>query len=334
VFEEALAVGDELGEEYTKATALMHLGQVAMAQGEESRAGPLLDQAIALMRVAKPDELLASFTLRARVACSEGDRALARRLLEEGLPLARAGHASASSALRALGDLYAGEGDFRAAQRLFDEALDVARSVANKRHESWALHALAGLARTERDAKRAAVLLNEALEIDRQIENVAGMFGSIEAIASLAAEAGRYEHAARMLGASSALREEHGHPRLPSEAARCDADLQLARDSLEPRAFEAAYASGASLSLDQAVAQASNGRGQAGRRHDGWEALTETEQRMAALVSEGLTNREIAELLFVSPGTVKNHLSNIFAKLGVSRRTQLAREAARGKLMP
>jgi predicted ATPase/DNA-binding NarL/FixJ family response regulator len=328
-FEEALAVGNELGEDYTKATALMYLGQVAIARGEESRAGPLLDQAIALMRVAKPDELLASLVLRAMVARSEGDLSLARRLLEEALPLARAGDPSAPSALQALGDLHAREGNLRAARRLFDEALDLARSVANKRHEAWALQALAGLARTERDAKRAVVLLNEELELHRQIENVPAILGSLEAIASVAAEAGRYEHAARMLGAASALRKQHGHPRLPSNAPWCERDLQLARESLSARDFEAAFSAGAELSLDQAVAQASNGRGESRRRHEGWRTLTNTEQQVAALASEGMTNSEIADLLFVSPGTVKNHLSHIFSKLGVRRRTQLAREVTR-----
>jgi DNA-binding CsgD family transcriptional regulator len=46
-------------------------------------------------------------------------------------------------------------------------------------------------------------------------------------------------------------------------------------------------------------------------------------------VTAGLTNRQIGERMFVSAGTVKIHLSHIFAKLGILSRSQLAAEATR-----
>ncbi len=53
--------------------------------------------------------------------------------------------------------------------------------------------------------------------------------------------------------------------------------------------------------------------------------LTPTEQRVADLVAEGRTNREVAAALFVSDRTVEGHLSHIYSKLGVRSRTELAR---------
>jgi DNA-binding NarL/FixJ family response regulator len=52
--------------------------------------------------------------------------------------------------------------------------------------------------------------------------------------------------------------------------------------------------------------------------------LTEREEEIARLVAEGSTNREIAQLLFLSPKTVERHVSNVFKKIGVRNRAELA----------
>ena len=59
-------------------------------------------------------------------------------------------------------------------------------------------------------------------------------------------------------------------------------------------------------------------------RADGWDALTATERRIADLVREGLTNREIAARLFVSPRTVQSHVSHILEKTGLRSRVEVA----------
>ena len=60
----------------------------------------------------------------------------------------------------------------------------------------------------------------------------------------------------------------------------------------------------------------------------GWESLTATENRIAALVRDGLTNREIGTRLFVSPRTVQTHVSHILQKTGLRSRVEIARFAA------
>jgi DNA-binding CsgD family transcriptional regulator len=61
-----------------------------------------------------------------------------------------------------------------------------------------------------------------------------------------------------------------------------------------------------------------------GRRREGTDALTPTEDQVAQLVAEGRTNREVAEELFISVRTVESNLTRIYAKLGVRSRTELA----------
>ncbi len=59
----------------------------------------------------------------------------------------------------------------------------------------------------------------------------------------------------------------------------------------------------------------------------GWGAMTKSELAIAQLVANGFTNREVAERLFLSPHTVNTHLREVFAKLGVNSRVDLARLA-------
>jgi len=60
--------------------------------------------------------------------------------------------------------------------------------------------------------------------------------------------------------------------------------------------------------------------------------LSETERRVAALVAEGRSNREIAATMFVSVRTVEGNLSRIYARLGLRSRTELARHFANADL--
>jgi DNA-binding CsgD family transcriptional regulator len=63
------------------------------------------------------------------------------------------------------------------------------------------------------------------------------------------------------------------------------------------------------------------------RPERGWEAMTESELAVARLVADGLSNREVAERLFVSPHTVNSHLRHVFGKLDVNSRVELTRLA-------
>jgi DNA-binding NarL/FixJ family response regulator len=57
--------------------------------------------------------------------------------------------------------------------------------------------------------------------------------------------------------------------------------------------------------------------------------LTDQERRILELIAEGMTNRQIGEAMFLAEKTVKNYASNLFSKLGMSRRTEAAAYAAR-----
>jgi DNA-binding CsgD family transcriptional regulator len=58
-----------------------------------------------------------------------------------------------------------------------------------------------------------------------------------------------------------------------------------------------------------------------------WEALTDSELKVVGLIATGMTNREAANKLYLSPHTVSTHLRHAFTKLGINSRTELARVA-------
>jgi DNA-binding CsgD family transcriptional regulator len=82
------------------------------------------------------------------------------------------------------------------------------------------------------------------------------------------------------------------------------------------------------LSIEEAIGYAQRGRGERKRPSSGWDSLTPAELDVVRLVAEGLTNKDVAARLFISPRTVQAHLAHIFTKLGVTSRMQLAQEAA------
>jgi DNA-binding CsgD family transcriptional regulator len=81
--------------------------------------------------------------------------------------------------------------------------------------------------------------------------------------------------------------------------------------------------------LDRTLGDMTTTQNGAGPAASGWERLTPTELKVVAHAAAGLTNPEIGEQMSIARGTVKVHLSNIYAKLGIRNRAQLAGEASR-----
>ena len=327
--EETLSIARKLGEAYIEANALYDLGELALGKGDYPRARHLFWEAQAVVpELAPVDTVIGPLLGLARVAHAEGACARARLLVEQALSIVPPPSTSIP-ALHHLAELATEEGDADRARGLFEEALEYARKSGDKWLTARSLHGLGQLMRAAEDPKRAMGLHVEALELHRQVGDKPGIAASLEAWAGLATAAGRHQHAARLLGAAEALRKTGSYARIAWESPRYEADLKAACEALSADDFEVAFSEGMGLSIQEAITQAVKGRRRRGRPATGWKSLTETEQQLTALVSQGLTNRQIAERQLISPGTVKAHLSQIFQKLGVASRAELAREAWR-----
>ena len=160
------------------------------------------------------------------------------------------------------------------------------------------------------------------------VQTYLGMPDAIELLAGLAAESGSHQEATRLYGAAAAQRQRTGEFRFKIWDAGHKAAVVALRDAMG-NDFNAGWAEGTAMTLDEALTYAQRGRGERKRPERGWDSLTPTEHNVVQLVIEGLPNKDIATRLFISPRTVQTHLTHIYAKLHLTSRVQLVQEATR-----
>ncbi|WP_297774334.1 LuxR C-terminal-related transcriptional regulator [Mycobacterium sp.] len=217
-----------------------------------------------------------------------------------------------------------GCGDLVAARRWADETVQAVPGW----HRMMALIARARVAIAQGEQQQAERDLHDAVEVAERTGGHLHLPDALECLAALAAGTNP-EHAARLLGAADGMRQRRGEMRFKAFDKAYDASVAQTREALGQEAFDTAWSDGNTLTTDEAIGYAQRGRGVRGRPASGWESLTPTERGVIRLVSEGLPNKDIAARLFISPRTVQTHLTHVYAKLAVSSRVQLAREATR-----
>jgi DNA-binding CsgD family transcriptional regulator len=216
-------------------------------------------------------------------------------------------------------------GDLSAARRWADEAVAATMGA----HLGQALVARAIVATFQGEPEQAARDARDALAILASISAYGGAPTGVQCLAALAGGAGNHRESARLYGAADALRQRTGQIRFGIFEAVHQASVAAVRDAMGENDFQSAWAEGAALSAEEAIAYTQRRRGERKRPSSGWASLTPTERDVVRLVSEGLANNDIATRLFVSPRTVQTHLTHVYGKLGLSSRVQLAQEAAR-----
>ncbi|HEX8969378.1 MAG TPA: tetratricopeptide repeat protein [Chloroflexota bacterium] len=229
------------------------------------------------------------------------------------------------------------QGDLDGARRLLGEALDLFRALG----DDWgAANTLANLGQVKvacDDRAGATVAFQEALRIRRALGDVLHMAECFEGLAAVAADT-QPRRAVRLLGAAEALRDRSGAPVAAVDEQRLARLVARLRGRLRHETFESAWRAGRGLSVEQMLEMALRdemphvevvtpaGGSDIGR-------LSTREREVARLIGYGRTNREIAEVLVLSVKTVESHIKNIFQKLEVGARSEVAVWAARQGLV-
>jgi predicted ATPase/DNA-binding CsgD family transcriptional regulator len=206
-----------------------------------------------------------------------------------------------------------------------DEAAEVLERAVRNARRGRSPRILADALEQQGHLTDSAELHHEALSI--RCEHGLRTFYA-DSLDALAAGTDKPADAVRVLAASDHARAELTYPRRPFDQAVVDNVLNGHRETLGEKRFAELWAEGTSMPLDDAVAFVRRARGARGRPSSGWESLTPTERDVVRLAAEGLNNPEIGARLFMSRGTVKTHLSHVYAKLGIANRTELATQAA------
>ena len=216
-------------------------------------------------------------------------------------------------------------GNVGAARCAADEAVMTAAGC----YAAWALTTRARVALAQDQLDRAERDGQDALTCAAALDAYLFVSDTMECLAAVAGDVGNRREGARLFGAADAIRQRMGAVRFKVWDAGTGASVAALRDTMGQNDFDAAWAEGATLSTEEAIAYAQRGRGQRKRPASGWDSLTPTELDVVRLVGEGLSNNDVATRLFVSPRTVQTHLTHVYTKLGVTSRVQLAQEAAR-----
>lgn len=311
-------------------------GELAVVQGDAAEGLSQLEEARELAMetgneswladIAHAEGLAALFWGESATAIALFGEALERHQLQGrdfGTMLALIQSATARSLL----------GDADRAMELLDQCLEMSTSHSDRWCASLALWTQALIRWHWGEETHADLLAKDCLRIKEDFGDRMGMAMAMEVIAWVAEAQGHHARAAQLLGAIQSAWHSVGatlFKHLSDDHAKCE---QQARNALGAAAFVEAFVKGRDLDFDETVALALR-RSTRSRPPSPVPThapeLTARELEIAELVAKGLSNREIAATLVISPRTAEKHLEKILTKLGLSSRTQVGVWVATG----
>jgi predicted ATPase/DNA-binding CsgD family transcriptional regulator len=295
--QQALEIFQRIGDEDGTALALLAFGSLANDYGEYNRAAVLLTEALEIRRRRGPAGLLALV-------------------------------------LVSLGTTRLFQSRYAEAYGLFAESLAIQRESDDQIGIAESLLGMGTVAGRLGDLARARSLLRESIDRAHRLGVPLIVSLGLDSLAWVYTQEGESRQALQLLSASEAIRRRQGVMLIPSLHAHVVELVLAARARLGAEWVEV-WESGRQLSAEEALSLLPAAKTtrptivapQPPLLVNDAESLTAREAEVLQLVALGITNKEIAERLVVSAGTVHTHLKSIFGKLGVATRAAATRAA-------
>jgi DNA-binding SARP family transcriptional activator len=256
LYEESLAMRQELGDEFAATNTRNNLGIVAFRQGDYARSRDLHLQNLSERR-ARGDRtgVAGSLNNLGLLEADQGDLSAAHKYLEESLAISRelGDREGVANSLINLGCMALFQGHSAAALPYLEESIAIARERGDPQVLSVPLYLLGCAAIDVGDLDAARRYHVESIEISREVGDRLGMAGSLEGFADLAAASGDAIRAAKLWGASAAMRLELGVPQSGVEYTRYEAKIAAARSNVDPAIWDEIWRAGSVMTAEQAV---------------------------------------------------------------------------------
>lgn len=320
-----------------QARLLLGYATVLFGQGDAHRAEPYLERGLTLARaVDDPLDEAMALILRGAICNSAGAYADARAALQAALDVAdhiadpqlRAGVAGRAHAN--LGGSALEQRDFPQAKAHLEAALRLVAPHDLKLAEALSQIGLGAIAFTLDDYALAATRWGAGMTLIEAQGDLRMVADTLSGMARIAAAWGEDRTALLLFGASEALRRRAGLAMLwASDIASAERCLETLRTRLGQKRANALLAEGQALPLAEAMAIASGLAHAAppGATANRGPALTRREAQVLQLLARNLTDREIAEALFLSRRTVSGHVRSILARFGAATRAEAVARA-------
>ncbi|MBV9095325.1 MAG: LuxR family transcriptional regulator [Streptosporangiaceae bacterium] len=305
-------------------------GYLALVQGDGDAARSLLEEALFEANSLGDTEAAAyaaQFLGRALLFTGEPDRGLALT----GQALSR--HRTAADwqgvvlTLVQLGVMQTLMGHPETAAAKLEECIAECEAHGERWNRSYALWGLGLAAWLLGDDGRAAELEQAALRLKRDVGDKVGIPLCLEALAWIAASRDQARRAADLLGAATAAWNSIPASLPAPLAGYREAAAGRTRDALGDTSFTAHLVRAQAMPSSRAIATALGEPAGAVRPAPACSEavrLTAREREVAALIAQGLSNRDIAARLVISARTAETHVEHIMVKLGLTARAQIA----------
>jgi len=352
---DSLELSRASGDDFPVPTALRVISQAAARAGRAGDAAACIEEAVTAAEAAGNDwEAGLTLAAKAAIAVRQGKLKSAQRAYEAALEvLSDNNRWGVAQVEYGMGTLARARGDAGPAVRYYRDAMEIFRELDAWPEIARCQAGIGWIAVTSGDFGLAADALAENLRLNQVCGQRLGTARGLEAFAALAAAQQQPERAARLAGAACQLRESLAHG--SGIGPRIEEVLEFARGRLGASAAAAVFAEGREMSADDAAAFAlgsDSGPPAPGPAEPAWthparlgaaaaacqepggthpapNPLTRREHEIVVLIAQGLSNKEIADELVISPATAARHVANILAKLGFTSRTQVASWATR-----